>query len=1025
MSKYEVVGEYVDRIRSGEDDAVDNIKWLVNNDSFLSNLETVDMQFFEGRLGKINEKNYLETIDFIKEVHAIKRGVYNDFNIWSKSRSKLEEFDKDLALRHDELNELLGFRDNGNGIYKSFLGEKRLIPFILNKFDDSLKETDEGMSPKDIARGIKLMCDTSTQIESFYEDDQNIVDGFQMIDAGDLDACAEWYESRSGVIIDLRKELIDRLRSEERFTVKSLNKLIEKHRTGKENQFKSYQQTYSIVFPVFTFYGHDAQRKFVQNFTRKLIVDLELEGEVKDVWFDFQGVRQQGSDRYWVAIYNKVRENQSESLQFFFEFHKGKIGYGVYRHKDESYLKPKKLLGPEEFSYQEMVNYFYAERSLLISDKPDYGKLNLINLDGHKLYKVSHGSFKQKKYQGVVERLKSNNWIVIHENTKKGQADDFKNKLAVGDFVYITLGSNELIGIAKVVSDECSYLPEEIFDEEPGWIYREVELLAPAVRKSPKELKDKRNHYPSGNSTFSEVPEKDLSDANKLLFQPYFNAKFIDNMSADNAQSSDDLNHILFGPPGTGKTYNTINTALELCGIDIKDKKRKEVKSLFEAKVKEGRIVFTTFHQSMTYEDFIEGIKPKSKDGSISYVIEDGIFKQVCYKAMYAHHQHDGDEVVTRFQEFDQLFDEYVSNLQTRLSEQKEDEPLLLPLRTDGYYTQVKDVNEEESYVLTRGNGANSDVKVSKDKLRLVYNEFDSPEEIKNVSDDIRSVGKGLGWSSNYYGVFCDLKKFESDLPAKKSTTKASYEDYEKIKSFIENEGFPTKYKNDADKFVVIIDEINRGNISQIFGELITLLENDKRLGKDEGLDLLLPYSKKEFGVPPNVYVLGTMNTADRSVEALDSALRRRFSFKEMPPDSKLIKTAGKSIGGKVEDIDLVALLDVINQRVEKLLDKDHMIGHSYFLPITGVKGLKLAFHNKIIPLLQEYFYGDIGKIGLIIGAEFFELNDKEVDDDFFAPFEDYESGSLLERKVYHLRDVSKMAEKDFKSAVLSLMRKR
>src|SRR5690606_20783560 len=168
--------------------------------------------------------------------------------------------------------------------------------------------------------------------------------------------------------------------------------------------------------------------------------------------------------------------------------------------------------------------------------------------------------------------------------------------------------------------------------------------------------------------------------------------------------------------------------------------------------------------------------------------------------------------------------------------------------------------------------------------------------------------------------------------------------------------------------YALFIDEINRGNVSQIFGELITLIEQDKRKGEENELSLILPYSRKSFSVPKNLSIIGTMNTADRSVEALDTALRRRFSFAEMPPKPELIKTEGKAENGIVNGIDLSVLLETINKRIEKLLDKDHMIGHSYFLSVESLKGLKSAFQNKIVPLLQEYFFGDYGKIGLVLG---------------------------------------------------------
>jgi len=321
-----------------------------------------------------------------------------------------------------------------------------------------------------------------------------------------------------------------------------------------------------------------------------------------------------------------------------------------------------------------------------------------------------------------------------------------------------------------------------------------------------------------------------------------------------------------------------------------------------------------------------------------------------------------------------------------------------------------------------------------------------------------------------------------------KPTLQLIYEDRENIEKYITG-GMRTYYKAlvdemskwhveierrsqniDAKNYVLIIDEINRGNVSQIFGELITLIEADKRLGNTEVLEVTLQYSKEKFGVPPNLYIIGTMNTADRSVEALDTALRRRFSFEEISSKPSLVapnrcfwellwkykdveweneaysskekelldllgaspkiwderkpiweqfKTEGKNesqiemfSNNEFNGINFKSILEIINLRIEKLLDKDHQIGHSYFMCVTNLVDLKSVFHNKIIPLLQEYFFGDYGKIGLVLGASFVR---KEVNDNFrFATFKGYEDQSdLLERPVYTITNSDNW---DFKS---------
>jgi Cdc6-like AAA superfamily ATPase len=221
--------------------------------------------------------------------------------------------------------------------------------------------------------------------------------------------------------------------------------------------------------------------------------------------------------------------------------------------------------------------------------------------------------------------------------------------------------------------------------------------------------------------------------------------------------------------------------------------------------------------------------------------------------------------------------------------------------------------------------------------------------------------------------------------------------------------------RNDsANNYAIFIDEINRGNISSIFGELITLIEEDKREGKPNQIKATLPYSKTTFSVPNNLFIIGTMNTADRSVEALDTALRRRFSFIEMNPEpQKLSET-----NFKCEGVDLEKLLLSLNGRIEKLLDKDYCIGHSYFMNIQDRKNpideLRMIFQNKILPLLQEYFYGDWGKIMLVIGKEFvFKKAEtvKFLTSELTDEYEEYN-----DKPIYGFTDPQKWTLNSFKS---------
>ena len=233
--------------------------------------------------------------------------------------------------------------------------------------------------------------------------------------------------------------------------------------------------------------------------------------------------------------------------------------------------------------------------------------------------------------------------------------------------------------------------------------------------------------------------------------------------------------------------------------------------------------------------------------------------------------------------------------------------------------------------------------------------------------------------------VFKKFKEYKDKNLIKFITFHQSYgyEDFiEGIRPYLKEESKDLKYilhsgifkdmckraKNDKENnYVLVIDEINRGNISKIFGELISLIESSKREGEKEEMEVILPYSKEKFTIPKNLYIIGTMNTADRSIALLDIALRRRFNFMEIMPEYSILK--------EVEDVKIDLLLSSINEKIEFLLDREHTIGHSYFLNISTFEELVKVFKNSIIPLLQEYFYDDFEKIKTIFSNNGFIIS--------------------------------------------------
>lgn len=766
-----------------------------------------------------------------------------------------------------------------------------------------------------------------------------------------------------------------------------------------------------------------------------------------------------------------------------------------------------------------------------------------------------------RKISGQIEIKKTNDALANWQ---------FKHEINIGDIIIAKKGQTVLLGYGEVSSD-FQYDPDKTEYKkyrEVQWLKKGEWELKPPHTLIAKTLTDITN-YPTDHPDYSYYQDFALA---------LMNGKVIDNPPEPHHDHHTDhpLNLILFGPPGTGKTYNTINKAVAIADsiseyeLERKYRTRDELTARYRQLVDEGRIVFTTFHQSMSYEDFIEGIKPVNRnDGSLCYEVLPGIFKTLCLQS----YQEDFRVVVMRpkvsiprdsgiatisDQEFSKLYDTYLETLPDD-SETKRSRVILYTVRGnpfDVYRTTNR------SSILVRAGSKRTPSQISKNELLLVYRKRKRPnlisyEEIlideilklrvadpepslddsfdqaySRLCTDLESMTEpvmkvktpngtefGISLNSNgnltvhtapefrpsvtitrdniyshaigenvppydkgyFLGVLRllhdkygftdstpsvdpgdmtgqvnfdklyamlieeisgelaineryllhtkldrprevikitpdnnlmvsspDGRTYEIDVPALRKlfltgrdpdtssskdideiTGKWHSSAYRAIWSKIVqiSESLQTKHSDDWEinggtsntggieeskddltppSTVLIIDEINRGNVSQIFGELITLIEPDKRAGMKEALEVTLPYSQEKFSVPSNLYIIGTMNTADRSVEALDTALRRRFSFCEMTPDYSLL--AGTSVQG----IDLADLLATINQRIEGLLDKDHAIGHSYFLRVaSGDSTLQDVFFDEIIPLLQEYFYGNFGRIELVLGRGF------------------------------------------------------
>ncbi|MFK7933381.1 MAG: McrB family protein [Saprospiraceae bacterium] len=464
------------------------------------------------------------------------------------------------------------------------------------------------------------------------------------------------------------------------------------------------------------------------------------------------------------------------------------------------------------------------------------------------------------------------------------------------------------------------------------------------------------------------------------------------------------LNQVFYGPPGTGKTYRAISQAVAIIEkrplAEVEIEERSAIRARFEEYVQMGRVFFLTFHQSFAYEDFVEGIKPVVQNGQVLYGVEDGIFKQICHEARRLLLQ----EVIAQMPqeeqmiEFNQLYAAYLKYLKG------EDFSHFNAPNNNRFF--LHRVLPFGNLALRRAKSFNTQ-KINRTQLRKLYQQLPQVPAADSFDPPIRAV-LGTVNTHAYWSVFNHFKQFENVLSQAIATEiPPAAETLPEIDLPILN----NCELNNCEKCVLIIDEINRGNIPAIFGELISLIESDKREGQKEMLTAILPYSKMMFSVPLNLHLVATMNTADRSVEALDIALRRRFHFYEMPPDAGLIKKLAKE--PFVAGVDLEQLLISINQRVEVLLDANYKIGHAYFLNVNSLKDLQGIFHNKIIPLLQEYFFGDYGKIGLVLGQEF--VIEKNIPTTgVFANFNHDFAAELAEKRVYEMVDVFELTEGAF-----------
>lgn len=807
------------------------------------------------------------------------------------------------------------------------------------------------------AREVEKLRTFSVTLFAASESEAALVQQLNSLSADSRKALAASYQGAGGPVTSIRKQVAEILLQRD-IELAELKNIIDTAVNEKPKAFRMYKTWYNMLYMFLIADFRTDMHEAINYISTGIIEELNAVNQITARKFDFTGERETGSTRCWIAFFNASHPKQNTAKQLFFNIQNGTVEFSLYDRPEDSHTDLTVIDKDEKFDAEQLLNVFLKHKNEILEDgwvrKTNYWRIGTTDNTGAGFWnemkaenKVSIGWAELGDLREADVRNKKSIFDLLNDegfygednrvrSTKAGEIFNFYERMQHGDIVLAQKGDT-VLGIGRVTGDYL-YNDDSDFPHQ-----RSVDWLRFT------EASGWQNTIGRLTTVYPIKDENVINLIEQILHNPPENMNAISD-SQENAIHSP-LNQILYGPPGTGKTYHSINRALEI--IDDADVKtvdwndRQAVKKIFDQKIESGQIAFITFHQSISYEDFIEGIKPDANArNEVTYSVKPGLFKTIATAARNNWlDTSTGRKGTLSFEDaFTQLKNEWELNPEIKF-----------PLKTPGYDYQILDFTETSIRFKKSSGGTGHTLSIN------TLNDYFYNRRT------INPTGVGIYYPS----ILEKLKSYQPSVPV--DTTKKNY--------------------------VMIIDEINRGNVSRIFGELITLIEEDKRLGCDEALEAGLPYSHDRFGVPPNLFIIGTMNTADRSVEALDTALRRRFSFEEMPPEPGLIEAV-------IADINLKQLLITLNTRIEKLLDKDHQIGHSYFMTVNSMDQLQVAFYHKIIPLLQEYFFGAYDKIGLVLGDGF--VRTKNDAQQIFADFNTDSAADLEERPVYEIIDYRK-----------------
>lgn len=588
------------------------------------------------------------------------------------------------------------------------------------------------------------------------------------------------------------------------------------------------------------------------------------------------------------------------------------------------------------------------------------------------------------------------------EPGKKDPSYAYEHFLGNGKYLYVKRKANGSVDKAPLVLHPDCLALRPIIDRIDGLSVTWQKVKSTSYRRYPKDNGTSQYGYDANASAGQALSDLIALLTDSAPVRQTNTASTYQTASKQKDLPMHPLNQILFGPPGTGKTYATTEMAVRIAEAEWfqnisethdGDALREAVKSKYDELVNNGRVTFTTFHQSFSYEDFIEGIRADndSENNGLTYKLEDGIFKKTADRAEKAIAVPKGLGLaetpniwkisIGRRQD-GEMRQRYLETGEARVGwNWTGDLKVDFDDRTEKQRKYWDSLSNRNHAVLS---GFSHEMKVG--DVLLCLKDAETVQAVGIITSDYFFDPSAADTDERDYAHARKVNWLLKDISLnilpinnqRRMVQQTTYQlgriSWNTLIAELHKQGYKLPSETDSHaepeptpNYVLIIDEINRGNISRIFGELITLLEPDKRKGGADARSVILPYSKEPFTVPDNLYVIGTMNTADKSLAQLDLALRRRFSFVEMMPKPELLSDF------TVHGVSLKEMLTVINQRIEALLDAEHLIGHSYFMPLLNMpetereQALADMFRNRILPLLQEYFFDDYQRIGWVL----------------------------------------------------------